>query len=266
MKKKIIKPIEQPSYLKPTSSLFLSQTFWRLLRKIIGKNLWTFFYKLSQKVKIKKKLFQLTNENMDLKNNLNYPNPLKNNVEIKKFSFYLDRHKSSRSIGNYRDYLDNKFNLIRDNVTTILEIGISYGAGILALKDYFNNSFLWGVDIDRSTFLQEQRIVKCEWVDQLKIDTLKEAAVKFNVKFDLIIDDGWHHPEAQINSLIAYLPYLNYKGTYIVEDIVHKDYYNHFQKVKTILEKKDFMVEYEKFTPLDRVDITGCLLIQRKAQ
>ena len=99
-----------------------------------------------------------------------------------------------------------------------------------------------------------------------QIDTLKEAAVKFNVKFDLIIDDGWHHPEAQINSLIAYLPYLNYKGTYIVEDIVHKDYYEHFQKVKTILEKKDFMVEYEKFTPLDRVDITGCLLIQRKAQ
>ena len=49
---------------------------------------------------------------------------------------------------------------------------------------------------------------------------------------DLIIDDGWHHPEAQINSLIAYLPYLNFSGTYIVEDIVHKDYYNLFQKVK----------------------------------
>ena len=39
--------------LKPTSSHFLSQAFWRNLRKILNKNLWTFFYRLSQKLKIR---------------------------------------------------------------------------------------------------------------------------------------------------------------------------------------------------------------------
>ena len=42
--------------LKPTSSYFLSQTFWRMLRNVMGKNSWTFFYKLSQKIKIRRKV------------------------------------------------------------------------------------------------------------------------------------------------------------------------------------------------------------------
>ena len=229
MKKKILKPIDQPAYLKSSSALYLSQTFWKILRNIIGKNSWTFFYKLSQKIKIRSKLLQLKKENLDLKKNLNYPTQIKEEKEIKKYSYYLDRYKSSKAIGDYRIFLDKTFYNLRNNNRTILEIGISYGAGILSLKDYFHNSYLWGVDIDRNTFLKDKRIVECEWADQLKINSLRESAKKFNVKFDLIVDDGWHHPESQINSIIAYLPYLNYNGLYIVEDIVHKDYYKQFQ-------------------------------------
>ena len=136
----------------------------------------------------------------------------------------------------------------------------------MSLKDYFHNSYLWGVDIDRNTFLKDKQIVKCEWVDQLKINSLQESAKKFNVKFDLIIDDGWHHPESQMNSMIAYLPNLNYGGLYIVEDIVHKDYNTQFQKIIKVLEEKNFKVEYKKFTAEDRVDILGFLIIYRKPQ
>ena len=64
-----------------------------------------------------------------------------------------------------------------------------------------------------------------EVADQLKLNTLKTSGEKFNTKFDLIVDDGWHHPESQIKSLIAFLPYLNQGGLYIVEDIVHEQYY-----------------------------------------
>ena len=69
-----------------------------------------------------------------------------------------------------------------------------------------------------------------------------------------------------MNSLIAYLPYLNFGGLYIVEDIVHKDYYTQFQKIKKVLEEKNFKVEYKKFTAEDRVDILGFLIIYRKPQ
>ena len=266
MKKKILKPIDQPAYLKSSSALYLSQTFWRILRNIMGKKSWTFFYKLSQKIKIRNKLQQLKEENLNLKDNLNYPTKTKEEKEIKKYSFYLDRYKSSKAYGDYRFFLDETFYNLKNNINTILEIGISYGAGILSLKDYFHNSYLWGVDIDRNTFLKDKQIVKCEWVDQLKINSLQESAKKFNVKFDLIIDDGWHHPESQMNSLIAYLPYLNFGGLYIVEDIVHKDYYTQFQKIKKVLEEKNFKVEYKKFTAEDRVDILGFLIIYRKPQ
>ena len=62
------------------------------------------------------------------------------------------------------------------------------------------------------------------------------------------------------------LPYLNYNGLYIVEDIVHKDYYKQFKKIQKILQEKDFKVEYEKFMAEDRVDILGFLIIRRKPQ
>lgn len=252
--------------LKPTSSYFLSQTFWRILRNIMGKNSWTFFYKLSQKIKIRRKLFQIDKENLNLKNNLIYPIYGQKEKEIKKFSYYLKKHKSSKPAGDYRKYLDKMFYNFRNNVRTILELGISEGAGILSLKDYFYNSYLWGIDIDKNTFLEDEQIVQCYWADQLKLNTLKESAVKFNVKFDLIIDDGWHHPESQINSMMAYLPYLNNNGTYIIEDIIHKDYYKFFQKIQKILEEKNFQTQYKTFTVKgsDISDVLACLIIKRK--
>ena len=140
MKKKILKPIDQPAYLKSSSALYLSQTFWRILRNIMGKKSWTFFYKLSQKIKIRNKLQQLKEENLNLKDNLNYPTKAKEEKEIKKYSYYLERYKSSKAYGDYRFFLDETFYNLKNNINTILEIGISYGAGILSLKDYFHNS------------------------------------------------------------------------------------------------------------------------------
>ena len=53
-----------------------------------------------------------------------------------------------------------------------MEKWIMYGilaAFLLAMRDYFENSLLWGVDIDKDTFIEDERIQKCDWVDQLKL-------------------------------------------------------------------------------------------------
>ena len=235
--------------LKPSSSFFLSQTFWKYLRKFINKQCWTYLYKLSQKIKIKKKIVELQNADLNLINNLNYKKKKTKKILTKnKFSYYLKKYNSSKPLGLYRNLLDKLFIKLRKTTNTILEIGVSSGAGIRSMKNYFSNSFIWGVDIDKSTFFKESRIVSFALVDQLKISTLKISAQNFNVKFDLIIDDGWHHPESQINSLIAYLPYLNINGTYIVEDIVHQDYYKFFLKIINNLNKKGFKTVYKKFS------------------
>ena len=149
--------------LKPSSSYFLSQTFWRLLRNLTSKKIWTFFYKLSQKIKINSKLSELKREDLTLQNNLKYP--LIENPEIsdnESFSYYLNKYKSSKPEGEYRKYLDDLFANLKNKVNTILELGVSSGAGIRSMKDYFYKSSLWGIDIDQQTFIKEKRIIECE--------------------------------------------------------------------------------------------------------
>ena len=62
---------------------------------------------------------------------------------------------------------------------TILELGVSEGAGINALKKYFYKSLIWGIDIDKDTFFEDERVVKFDVADQLKIKTLQLSAKKF---------------------------------------------------------------------------------------
>lgn len=253
--------------LKPSSSFFLSQIFWRYLRKLLNKKYWTYLYKLSQKLKIKNKINELKNSNLNLISNLDYKKN-KKKIQKKKFSFYLNKYNSSKPLGSYRDFLDKLFEKLKKEINTILEIGISSGAGIRSLQNYFVGSYIWGVDIDKSCFLKDTRKISFGEVDQLKISTLIKNAENFNTKFDLIIDDGWHHPEAQINSLIAYLPYLNVNGIYIIEDIVHKDYYNFFLAIIKNLHKKGFETTYKKFIVknsgiVSDNEILGYLIIKR---
>ena len=254
--------------LKSSSAHHLSQNNWRLLRKFIGRYLWKNLYTFSQKLKLPKMIKKLENSNLSLKNNLNYPQFTENKSFRKnsKFSDLISKYNTSKPEGEYRNFLDNLFFKIRPKTKTILEIGVSEGGGLLAMRDFFEQSLLWGVDIDRDTFINSERIKECEWVDQLKLKTMIKNAEYFSTKFDLIVDDGWHHPESQINSLIAYLPYLNKGGTYILEDIVHDKYYNYFLKVMKLLEKKNFQYNYYNFNMNGKSEISdnlGYLIIKR---
>jgi len=244
--------------LKPTSAYFLSQKIWRTLRKLLNRDIWTYFYIISQKIKIGGLLKLLENENTSLKINLKYQN-LKNKAKSrKKFSFFLKKYNSSKPHGNYRKFLDKFMNEI-NYPNTILELGISEGAGIYSLRDYYKDSFLWGCDIDKNTFIKNKKIT-CGYCDQLKISSIYKVLKKFNTKFDLIIDDGWHHPESQINSMIACLPYLSNQGVYITEDIAHDVYKNIFSKTIRILNKKGFKTKYKKFyIPNESTNLAGTL-------
>lgn len=255
--------------LKSSSGFFLSQNFWRILRNILSKSLWNKLYILFQKIKISKLIKILDETNLDLKKNLSYYDTnidqLNDNKNYLDFSKLIKKYNTSKPEGEYRDFLDKLFWKIKPNTKTVLEIGISYGGGLMAMRDFFENSYLWGVDIDKDTFIYGDRIKQCAWIDQLKLKTMKSNAEIFNVKFDLIVDDGWHHPESQINTLIAYLPYLNISGVYILEDIVHKQYFKYFLKIIKIIEKKGFSCEYKNFNLSQSgiADNLGYLIIYR---
>lgn len=71
--------------------------------------------------------------------------------------------------------------------------------------------------------IEESRITTLV-ADQLSIEDLTRAAEEMPNRFELIVDDGWHQPEAGLKSLSVFLPRLSQGGYYVVEDIAWKRY------------------------------------------
>lgn len=119
-----------------------------------------------------------------------------------------------------------------ENVNAIMEIGLGTnnvsvasnmghngrpGASVRAFRDYCQNAQIYGADVDRGILFEEERIAT-QFVDQTRPATIEEL---FNDKpqFDLIVDDGLHSPDANINVMNYALPKLKVGGYVIIEDI-----------------------------------------------
>ena len=90
------------------------------------------------------------------------------------------------------------------------------GASLRAFRDYLPSSKIVGADIDRECLFTEDRI-DTYFVDQLSPSSL--ADLFGTQKFDLIIDDRLHTPEANLNTLVAALPHLTKGGSIVIEDL-----------------------------------------------
>ena len=71
---------------------------------------------------------------------------------------------------------------------------------------------------DESILFSDGRILT-SWVDQTKPDSLQSMFSQFNTRFDLIIDDGLHSPDANISTLISALDWCEAGGFIVIEDI-----------------------------------------------
>jgi len=106
---------------------------------------------------------------------------------------------------------------------TILEIGIQYGGSLDMWNYYFdNNCKIYGVDIDQKCKELEKHFnnVTIYIGDQENKDFWKQLK---DIKFDIIIDDGGHTMNQQINTYESLINQLNEGGVYICED-VHTSY------------------------------------------
>ncbi|MEM7561565.1 MAG: hypothetical protein AAF353_00805 [Pseudomonadota bacterium] len=124
----------------------------------------------------------------------------------------------------------------RENPLNLLEIGIGSqnpevashmpseyqpGALLRAFRDTLPLATVYGGDVDKDVLFSEKRI-KTTWVDQTvpeSFDTLDD--VFGSPEFDLIIDDGLHTVEANINTLVYGLSRLSKTGWIVIEDIWH---------------------------------------------
>ena len=154
---------------------------------------------------------------------------------MKTLNEIIDWYGSDKNLSGYTPYYIEIFESIRQKNIDLLEIGIGTiipsaqssmahtsirnykpGASLRSWQEYFLNAKIYGGDIQFDTQFEEDRI-KTFLFDSTKkfeCDTTLEDMV-----FDIIIDDGWHWYEAQLNTFDNLFSRVKSGGYYIIEDI-----------------------------------------------
>jgi len=154
---------------------------------------------------------------------------------MKTLTEIINKFGSDKNLSGYTSTYAEIFEPIKDNELHILEIGIGTivrgaqssmastqiqnykpGASLRAWKEYFDKSFIYGGDIQEDTQFTEERIQTF-----LFDSTNKEACdtTLKNMEFDIIIDDGWHKWEAQLDTITNLFSRVKVGGYYVIEDI-----------------------------------------------
>ncbi len=121
---------------------------------------------------------------------------------------------------SYLETYDKLFSPIKDEVKSVLEIGIQKGESLLMWKDLFPNAEIVGAEINLSALtinpIQDRITVK-----QGDAYTFAFLESFKDLKFDIIIDDGSHLIE-HMEFFCKYYPrLLKPGGILVVEDIAH---------------------------------------------
>lgn len=110
----------------------------------------------------------------------------------------------------------------RDQVKTVLEIGVLKGASLRMWEEYFSTAKVYGIDLHTYPGLPDGKFTDRAQVflaDQSKPEELLEVMKRINAPLDFVSDDGSHKTADQITSLRTLFPFLADGGLYVIEDI-----------------------------------------------
>ena len=164
----------------------------------------------------------------------------KNRSKIDQLNKLFSHYGSDKTIHGYGDIYQTIFAQIyarcEDLNPTIVEIGIGSrnpavqsnmgvfgtpGASLRAFREFTGTANVVGGDIDLAALFQEERI-KTLQVNQLDLKSLGQFLEKSG-EFDLLIDDGLHDLDANLNTLTAALAYTKPGSWVVIEDIDSTD-------------------------------------------
>ncbi len=91
------------------------------------------------------------------------------------------------------------------------------GASLRAFRDLMPKAHIVGADVDRRILFQDERITTV-FVDQTEPTTFEAIDLK-GTKFDLMIDDGLHALDANVNALNFFIRHIKPDGYIVIEDI-----------------------------------------------
>ena len=160
----------------------------------------------------------------------------------------IDNYGSDKNVNQYTPIYHSIFNPLKNNNINLLEIGIGTmipnvpssmlgygigdykpGASLRAFRDFFPNGKIYGGDVQKDCMFEEDRI-KTFLFDSTDIDACNSSLK--DLSFDIIIDDGLHEAQAQLNTFSNLFPRLNNGGYYFIEDIAyHNPLYEKWEEI-----------------------------------
>lgn len=132
----------------------------------------------------------------------------------------------------YHTYIylyDKEFTPYQKDVR-MLEIGVDHGGSLAMWKKYFEKYDIVGFDLHPNPIegmpytedLLNDKNIKLRFG---RSSTERDAAVEFaDGSFDIIIDDGSHDPDIQIETFRVWFSKLNKGGIFFIEDILGNQY------------------------------------------
>jgi len=98
------------------------------------------------------------------------------------------------------------------------------GASLYGWGEFFTNSQIFGADIDKDILFNSDKIKTyyCDQTDPLIIKNMWNTP-DLNENFDIIVEDGLHHYDANVCFFENSIHKLNPNGYFIIEDINNDD-------------------------------------------
>jgi hypothetical protein len=171
----------------------------------------------------------------------------------------------SSEFHNYTRVYAKYFPYFKTKPIRFLEIGIFKGGSVQLWEDYFPNAELHFVDMTKYFIQYFSKRSQYHFLDQANINVLKNFGQKFG-QFDIIIDDGGHVMEQQINSFKVLFDFVKPGGMYVIEDLhtsYNKNYHGSYHQVNhgniSVMEAgKSTAVDFLKQF-IDDINFTGAL-------
>lgn len=128
---------------------------------------------------------------------------------------------------HYFEIYERYFSKYRGTDVHILEIGVSNGGSLQMWKDYFGpKAKIFGVDVNPQCQQFEEEQVKIFIGDQADRKFLARLK-KEMPRLDIVLDDGGHTMEQQINTFEVLYPHIVANGIYLCEDM-HTSYWKRY--------------------------------------
>lgn len=145
---------------------------------------------------------------------------------------------------HYFDIYERHFNRFIGKNPVVVEVGICRGGSAEMWKKYFGaGATIIGIDVDDNAFREEHQTEGCIQVRGNQADpAFWEEFFETYPEVDIFIDDGGHHMNQQITTILSAFPHVTDNGIYLCED-THTSYWKEYLGG---LRKSNSFMEYSK--------------------